>query len=64
MTTEERLAVVCSIIDMCKAGSCLLGHVDVLVRVETDPAVRGVGGLFSAIELLAMSLEAALVEEA
>lgn len=63
MTTEERLTTVCSIIDMCKAGSCLLGHADVLVSIEDHPAVRGVGGLLAGIELLAMALEAAMVEE-
>lgn len=50
------MLAVCNIIDLCAAASVIIGHVDHLLQLENDPAMRGIKGAIGSIEVQAEAL--------
>ncbi|VDS09007.1 hypothetical protein PARHAE_02196 [Paracoccus haematequi] len=53
MTEDEQMLALCNIIDLCAAASVIMGHVDHLLKLEDDPAVRGIKGAVDSIRVQA-----------
>lgn len=57
MTVDDKMTALWSIINMCDAGHCLLGHVQDLRSMEDHPAVKGLSGILDAIKAQAHAVE-------
>lgn len=56
MDEDQQMLAVCNIIDLCAAASVIIGHVDHLLQLENDPAMRGIKGAIGSIEVQAEAL--------
>lgn len=55
MNTEQQIAALCSIIELCAAAMCLV-HDETLMPFEDHPAMRGIKGVIHGIEFQAEAL--------